>query len=229
MPSYKLHYFPGSAAVAAHWTLVYLELQGALSFSTELVNLLEGHQKLPRYLSINPKGQVPALEIDGQTTTESVAILLALAERFPQLAPPPGSANRDKVFETQVLVTNKFVPALRDYLYAVPDLAGIEIGGKPAAENGVVVDSIKALAAKRLGEFWDTLNSQLQDSDYLAGDSITLVDFQAASIAQFHPQDFEAAANERPNVKKWLAKMKGRKDFAELKEREARQAKSLGL
>ena len=229
MPSHKLYYFPGSAAVAAHWTLVHLELQGALTFKTELVNLLTGAQKSAAYLSVNPKGLVPAIDIDGKITTESVAILLVLAERFPQLAPVTGSPNRDKYLETQVLITNKFVPALRDFLYAVPDLAGVQVNGKPAAENQEVVDAIKGLAAKRLDEVWEVMDKQLEGSDYLVGDRVTLVDFQLASIAQFHPQDFEGPASKKPNVRRWLARMKERDDFVELKKRETEQARALGL
>ena len=49
------------------------------------------------YLAINPRGQVPALVLpDGTVLTEGAAILLHLADAFPEarLAPPPGTAAR---------------------------------------------------------------------------------------------------------------------------------------
>ncbi|MEM6634690.1 MAG: maleylacetoacetate isomerase [Pseudomonadota bacterium] len=39
------------------------------------INLLDGTHGAPDYLSINPQGLVPALEIDGQTLTQSLAII----------------------------------------------------------------------------------------------------------------------------------------------------------
>jgi glutathione S-transferase len=49
------------------------------------------------YLAINPRGQVPALGLpDGTAIAEGTAILLHLADAFPEarLAPPPGSFER---------------------------------------------------------------------------------------------------------------------------------------
>lgn len=53
--------------------------------------------KSDRYRAINPLGQVPTLLLPGGTPiTESAAIILTLADHFPDagLAPPPGSAAR---------------------------------------------------------------------------------------------------------------------------------------
>ena len=49
------------------------------------------------YLGVNPRGQVPALALpDGTAIAEGTAILLHLADVFPEarLAPPPGSSAR---------------------------------------------------------------------------------------------------------------------------------------
>ena len=207
---------------------MHLELQGAVTFTTGLVYLLTRAQRSLAYLAGHKKGLVPANDIDGKIITESVTIVLVLAERFPQLAPPPGSVIRDKYLETQVLVTDKFVPALRNYFYAVPDWAGVLVNGEAAAEMAEVVEAIKGLAAKRLDEVWDVVEGQLEGSEYVVGDGVTLVDFQLASIVQFHPERFEGPASTRPNMKWWLAKMEERDDFVELKRRETEQTKALG-
>jgi GST-like protein len=59
---------------------------------------LEGdHQRRAAYLAINPLGRLPTLVLpDGTVLTESLAILLTLAERHPEAAllPPPGSRER---------------------------------------------------------------------------------------------------------------------------------------
>lgn len=51
-----------------------------------------GEQKKPDYLKINPQGLVPALEVDGQILTQSLAIIEYLDEVYPVPAFMPHSA-----------------------------------------------------------------------------------------------------------------------------------------
>ena len=77
----------------ARVTAIALEEAG-IAFETNLVRFLKGEHKSPEYRRFNPKGKVPALEIEGDVLTENVAILTYLAERFPRarLMPPAHSA-----------------------------------------------------------------------------------------------------------------------------------------
>src|SRR6478672_4723401 len=67
----------------ARVTAIALEEAG-VEFDTRLVRFMRGEHKSPKFKARNPKGKVPALEIDGEVLTENVAILTYLAERFPQ-------------------------------------------------------------------------------------------------------------------------------------------------
>lgn len=49
-----------------------------------------GEQKLPEFLARNPQGLVPALEVDGQVLTQSLAIIEWLDETYPAPALLPG-------------------------------------------------------------------------------------------------------------------------------------------
>lgn len=77
----------------ARVTAIALEEAG-IPFETKLVRFLKGEHKSPEYRRFNPKGKVPALEIDGDVLTENVAILGYLDERFPEarLMPVANSA-----------------------------------------------------------------------------------------------------------------------------------------
>lgn len=66
----------------ARVTAIALEEAG-IPFETRLVRFLKGEHKSPAFRRFNPKGKVPALEIDGDVLTENVAILTYLDERFP--------------------------------------------------------------------------------------------------------------------------------------------------
>src|SRR5262245_23431226 len=64
----------------------------------ELVRLdpSKGETRQDPYKKVNPLGHVPALDDDGTVITESAAIIMHLADRFPEkgLAPKPGTPER---------------------------------------------------------------------------------------------------------------------------------------
>src|ERR1700678_4248768 len=70
-------------------------------YTFELISIEKNAQKTPEFLAINPSGKIPALKTpDGQIVTESLAILLTVADRFPaaKLLPETGSAARADVY-----------------------------------------------------------------------------------------------------------------------------------
>ncbi|WP_225206524.1 maleylacetoacetate isomerase [Novosphingobium huizhouense] len=79
----RLHgYFRSSAT----WRVrIALALKG-LAWESVAHSLLDGEQRDPAYLALNPQGLVPALEIDGLVLTQSMAICEYLDETRP--APP---------------------------------------------------------------------------------------------------------------------------------------------
>jgi glutathione S-transferase len=83
----KLFYAPGACSLAAH---IVLEEIGA-PFEGIRLNLIEGEQRRPDYLAINPKGRVPALATTDSVLTESPAILIHLADAYPTLALLPAA------------------------------------------------------------------------------------------------------------------------------------------
>ncbi len=74
-------YFRSSAAYRVR---IALNLKG-LDYDAVPVHLVKegGQQKKPEYLALNPQGLVPALEVDGQVLTQSLAIMEYLDETHP--------------------------------------------------------------------------------------------------------------------------------------------------
>nr|WP_279007305.1 glutathione S-transferase family protein [Aeromonas jandaei] len=85
MSDLTLFFAPGSCAVAVQIAL----LETSAPFTARQLNLAAGEQRSPEYLAINPKGRVPALITEQGTLTETPALLLYVAQRFPdaKLAP----------------------------------------------------------------------------------------------------------------------------------------------
>lgn len=74
-----LYFAPGTCARSA---LVALEEADA-EFSLQVVAHMLGEHKSPEYLALNPNGKVPVLVADGHPIAETAAILLYLAQAFP--------------------------------------------------------------------------------------------------------------------------------------------------
>ncbi|MCG5483010.1 MAG: glutathione S-transferase family protein [Sinorhizobium meliloti] len=81
----KLFYTPGTCSLASH---IALEEAGA-DYEVHRVDFSKAEQTKPDYLTINPKGRVPALVTDRGILTETPAILAYIAQSFPKarLAP----------------------------------------------------------------------------------------------------------------------------------------------
>src|ERR1700723_2587947 len=72
-------FFRSSAAFRVR---IALNLKG-LSYDDAFIHLRRGDQRGGDYLSVNPQGLVPALEIDGETLIQSMAIVEYLDETHP--------------------------------------------------------------------------------------------------------------------------------------------------
>ena len=75
-----LYFSPGACSLASH---IGLEETGA-PYEIKPILLAKGQQRTQDYLKINPRGKVPALDVDGRILVENTAILTYLARRFPE-------------------------------------------------------------------------------------------------------------------------------------------------
>ena len=74
----QLYEFAPTRSIRVRWTLQEL----GVDFESATVNLTAGEHRRPEFLKINPAGRVPVL-VDGDfVLTESVAIVLYLAEKY---------------------------------------------------------------------------------------------------------------------------------------------------
>lgn len=84
----RLYFSPGTIAIAVAITLN----EAGLDFEPVRVNFKEAEQTKPAYLAVNPKGRVPALDVDGVLLTETGAILEYIATRAPEAGLAPKDA-----------------------------------------------------------------------------------------------------------------------------------------
>jgi glutathione S-transferase len=76
----RLFYSPGACSLVPH---VALEEAGA-DFEAVRTAIAAKAHKRPEYLAINPRGLIPAMEVDGQAVAENIAILAYIGHRWPE-------------------------------------------------------------------------------------------------------------------------------------------------
>lgn len=92
----KLYIKPGACSMASHIILAEMDAD----YVVEQVDTANGETASgANYREINPKGKVPALEVDGEILTEGPAILQFLGDRSANLdlAPSSGSMARARL------------------------------------------------------------------------------------------------------------------------------------
>lgn len=99
----------GSGAFSAEAVLA--EVGAPYEFHS--VSLEKNEQRAPEFLAINPSGKIPALKLpEGQILTESLAILLTIADHFPnaRLLPAQASAERGAAYRWLAFMAGEIYP-----------------------------------------------------------------------------------------------------------------------
>ena len=164
----------GSVPVEAALTLI-----GAPYTVIEAVTW-EGEAERDKVAPVNPMGQIPALITpDGETLTESAAILIWLAEQHPEAALAPEACDPRRA---QFLRWMTFVPAAVYSMFWVRDEPSRLGGDDPAAQ-----ERIKRLTAERIADCWAKMEGQITPGRFLLGDELTVLDLYVSVASRWTP------------------------------------------
>lgn len=109
----KLYYAPDNASLVVR---IVLEELG-VPYETRLVNRATREQEGEAYRRLNPNGLIPVCVIGGKPVAETGAILLALAERYGDLAPAQGDPLRPRFLQWLFFISNTLHADLRQLFY----------------------------------------------------------------------------------------------------------------
>ncbi|HEY6578678.1 MAG TPA: glutathione S-transferase family protein [Rhizomicrobium sp.] len=106
----------GSGAFAAEAALA----EAGADYQFRQVSLKGDEQRKPEFLAINPSGKIPALQApEGGILTETLAMLLTIAERYPaaDLLPATGTFARAQAFRWLAFMASEIYPMveIEDY------------------------------------------------------------------------------------------------------------------
>jgi glutathione S-transferase len=158
----KLYGFAGTRSQRALWGLNEVDAD----FEYVSVNLLAGEHKRPEFLRINPAGRVPVLVDGDQIIPESAAIVLYLADKYPEKALlPVDLKERAQVYRwTLFAVTELEQPLWRitrhSFLYPADKRSPADI----------------ALAKEDFATMAEVLDKHLDGREFIVGDRLTVAD-----------------------------------------------------
>jgi glutathione S-transferase len=164
----KLFYVPGVCSLSPHIAL----REAGLAFELDKV---DRKTKISSagvdYMALNPKGYVPALQLDdGNVLTEGAAMVQYIADLVPEkkLAPSSGTIERYRLNEWLVYIATEIHKGFSP-MFAATD------------------ETRPALVARQAGKF-EFLNNKLAGKQYLMGDQFTVADGYLYTVLTWTPR-----------------------------------------
>lgn len=187
----KLFYKPGACSLSPHIAL----REAGMDFTMEKVDLAtKKTEHGADYLEINPKGQVPALQLeDGSLLTEGVAIVQFIADKVPdrQLLAPSGSMTRYHTLEWLNYIATElhkgFTPLFR------PDTP----------------DEFKPIARAALEKKFQYIEDELTEKQWLLGLRFTVADAYLFTVLRW-PYAVKLDMNRFTHIADYMERMKAR-------------------
>ena len=170
--SFTLYGDLGSGAFSAEAALAEV---GA-PYNFELVSLDRNEQKQPAFLAINPSGKMPALRLPaGEIVTESAAILLTLADHFPQarLLPPQAGSERAQAY--------RWLAFMAGEIYPIVEMVDYPERFVPA---GSQAEALRAQARDRIRERILIIERMIQ-GPFLLAHGFSILDIYAAMFSRW--------------------------------------------
>jgi len=192
---YTLYYSPGACSMAVHVLLGEL----GVDFKLENVSTASGKNKEPAYLKINPRGQVPALVVNGNPLLEGAAILTYLCETHKSPLLPLAGWERAKAFELLCYANSSLHPTYSRMFFL--------------RKNNAADSELMKLTVDAIQKEWDGIEAKLEAQPYLAGKECSIGDILVTVIAnwsndiKFGPntKEFFQRITSRPSYQKALA------------------------
>jgi GST-like protein len=189
------YYTPQSNATRIHWSLEEL----GIPYEKVKVDLRAGDQRKPEFLALNPNGKVPTVVLDGTPMFESVAIQIALGERYgveKGLWPALGSPEHLQALTWLVWGQVTLGTALMRYLQNTSDWVPKEMHHPGQAEA----------AMKEVHTCLGMLNTRLGERDNLTGSSFTLADLDLAAVLGWGLHVSKVDLAPYPKLAAWLGR-----------------------
>jgi glutathione S-transferase len=162
----KLYEFGPTRSLRVRWTLQEL----GVDFQPVTVDLLQGEHRSPGFLALNPAAKIPVLVDGDRVLHESAAIVLYLAEKYPDRGlMPTDLGERAELYRWLFFV----VTELEQPLWRIARHTDLY----PEAER---LPADVAIASREVKEMAAVLERHMEGREFVAGSRVTVADFVTA-------------------------------------------------
>ena len=171
-----LYYTPDTCALATH---IVLEEVGA-NYILKHVDFARGEQKSNKYLSINPKARVPALVTPHGVLTETPAMMVYIAQCYPEAGLVP-TDNTWKFAQLQ---------SVNSYLCSTLHVAHAHrMRGSRWSNNDAAIAAMKQYAPTAVAESFRYVESSLIQEPWVLGSQYSIADVYLFTLSQWMESD----------------------------------------
>jgi glutathione S-transferase len=171
----KFYYAKNSAAYAPH---ILLEDIG-FPYEAVLIDFKSGEQRSDAYLAVNPKGRLPSLVTDSGILTETPAILLYLAQRFPEFRLAP----EDPFELATALAFNLYMASTVHVAHAHKHR------GHRWADDAAAHESMRAKVLQNMTECAQMIETHFFKGPYVLGERYSMCDPYLALVTRWFRDD----------------------------------------
>lgn len=172
----KLYYAINTCALASH---IALEQAGA-EYEAVRIDFSRNEQSSAEYQRINAKGRVPALVTDRGVLTETPAILVFIAQSFPEAKLAP----IDDPFEFAR------VQSFNSYLCSSVHVAHAHrIRGYRWVDDPAAIEAMKKKVPQSVGECFRLIECGMLEGPWVMGANYTICDIYLFTLAQWLEAD----------------------------------------
>ena len=190
----RLYEFPPTRSIRVRWTLQELGVE----FESVRVDLLAGDHRRPEFLALNAAAKIPVL-VDGDVVlNESVAIVMYLADKYPEQGLLPGSlsaraqAYRWLLFAATELEQPLWRIARHTWLYPEEQRLPADV----------------AIARREFTEMAAALARHMEGREFVVGRRAGVVDFVMAYTLDWANE--EKLLEEYPGLRAYMERMYAR-------------------
>jgi glutathione S-transferase len=174
--TYTLYSHDGSGGFAVEAALV----RAGAAYKAITVDTAKGEQDRPDFVAINPMRQVPVLVLpDGTVMTESAAIVVHLADAFPDkgLAPKPATPAHARFLRWMFFMAANLYEG--DLRYFYPERYTSDPDGIPG---------VKSAGAAHMKKSFAVVEEALAPGPFLCGAALTIADVYLAMVGAWSPE-----------------------------------------
>ncbi len=166
----KFYYAPKTCALAVHLALEHI----GEPYEAIALDFANQAQRSAEYLSINPKGRVPALATEQGILTETPALLMYLCQRYPdaELAP------------LHDLFAVAKMQAFNSYLCSTVHVAHAHrVRGIRWADDPSAIEAMKKKVPQTMGDTMALIENGMLEGPWVMGEQYTVADMYLFTIA----------------------------------------------